>query len=69
MQIGKGKQGIKIGEYADVKDANGVIGWVEPSCDHPQWIAWFTKQGDIILYTSRKPNGAVVGDPVKVKAR
>ncbi len=68
MQIGTGKQGVRIGEYANTEDHNGVIGWIEPSCDNPQWIMWFTLQGDALLYTERESSGAVVGDAVKIKA-
>jgi hypothetical protein len=69
MQIGNGKQGVKIGEYSDVQDGNGVIGWVQPACDNPKWILWFTKQGDAILYTDREPDGGIKGEPIKVAAR
>lgn len=77
MQIGKGKQGVKIGEYVGngvgdalrLLDKNATIGWIEPACDNPQWIAWFTKQGDAILYTSRGSTGAVQGEPITVRAR
>ena len=69
MQIGVGKSGVKIGEYGNAKDGLGTLGWVEPACKNPQWILWFDSKGDGILYTEREESGAVVGEPIKVKAR
>ena len=72
MQIGKGKQGVLIGEYPDgihSKDGNAVIGYVQPACKNPQWILWFTKIGDGILHTRREPSGAVVDDPIHLNAQ
>lgn len=77
MQIGKGKQGVLIGEYtgtrAGKQDYNEVLGYIEPACDNPQWILWFTARGDAQLYTKRSYEngctGAVLGEPVKIKAR
>jgi hypothetical protein len=71
MQIGNGKQGVKIGEYSDgvhSKDDNATIGYVQPACKNPQWILWFTKKGDGILYTEREPSGAVIGEPIRIYA-
>jgi hypothetical protein len=66
----KSKQGIRVGEYSpESEDANGVIGWMEPACDKPRWIAWFTKKGDLLLYVEREESGAVVGEPIRVSAR
>jgi hypothetical protein len=69
MQIGSGKQGVIINEYGNENDGNGTIGYIEPACDNPQWILWFTNHGDAILYTSREPSGGVLGEPIRVKAR
>jgi hypothetical protein len=74
MQIGKGNDGVKIGEYGsgeqvDPDDGNSVIGYFEPACEKPQWIFWFTKRGDGILYTQREATGGVIGEPIHVKAR
>jgi len=71
MQIGKGKQGVKIGEYSvyeHEQDTNPTLGYIEPACANPQWILWFNKNGDALLYTKRAPGGAVQGDPIKIKA-
>jgi hypothetical protein len=63
MQIGKGKQGVLIGEYGfsrpqdkktDTADGGGTLGWIEPACDNPQWILWFDPKGDAVLYTERE---------------
>jgi hypothetical protein len=69
VQIGKGKQGVKIGEYGTTKDGNAIIGWVEPACDSPRWILWFTRRGDAILYAKRKSDGGVIGEPIKISAQ
>jgi hypothetical protein len=72
MQIGKGKQGVEIGEYGDgvhSKDDNALIGYVQPACKNPQWILWFTKKGNGILYTQREPNGSVIGEPIHIDAQ
>ena len=69
MQIGKGKQGVRIGEYSGVEDGNGVLGWIEPNCDSPDWILWFTVKGDGLLYTEREPNGGVSGEPLTIPAK
>jgi hypothetical protein len=70
MQIGKGKQGVKIGEYFDAEtardDGNGILGYVQPAGDDPRWILYFTLKGDAIFYADREPGGAVAGDPIKV---
>lgn len=91
MQIGNGKQGVLIGEYcapsgkseneeSNWLDSNPVLGYIEPACDKPQWILWFMKNGDALLYTKREygnssrggPNhectGAVEGDPIRISA-
>lgn len=69
MQIGKGKQGVRIGEYGpEVADSNGTIAWAEPACENPAWILWFTNKGDLILYTKRDAKGGVLGEPIRVKA-
>jgi len=50
-------------------DTNPVIGYIEPACDDPKWILWFTLNGDGYLYQEREPGGAVKGDPFVIKAR
>ena len=80
MQIGKGKQGVRIGEYEDFSeglttkvpsDGNAVIGWIEPAGDCPQWILWFTSKGDAILHRKRSysgsDTGAVLDKPLNLK--
>lgn len=67
MQIGR--PGIRFGEYFDVTDTNGVIGWVEPNVKHPKWILWFTKKGDASLWTDREPNGGIKGKPIRINAK
>ena len=78
MRIGNGKQGVEINEYSVAEqvgksrrkpDTNPVIGYVEPACKNPQWILWFHKNGDALLYTRRAPGGAVVGDPIRISAK
>lgn len=69
MQIGRGKSGVLIGEYSNEQDGLGTLGWIEPACDNPQWILWFTGKGDAILYTQREKSGAVIGEPIKIKAK
>lgn len=74
MQIGHGKQGVIICEYGPTEslespdDGNAVIGYVEPACDNPRWILWFTKKGDALLYRDREPTGGVIGEPIRVSA-
>lgn len=50
------------------EDKNRVIGWIEPACNETSWIIWFTQQGDLLIYTKRNPGGAVIGQPIKIKA-
>jgi len=69
MQIGKGKSGVLIGEYGNENDGGGTLGWIEPACDHPMWIAWFTSKGELILHVKREPNGGIIGEPILVKAK
>jgi hypothetical protein len=78
MQIGYGKQGVIIGEYGcarsalkigEPKDGMGMLGWIEPACDNPQWIMWFDKNGNAVLYTERESAGAAVGKQIRLKAR
>jgi len=59
--------GLKIGDYGNTKDGSGYVGWVEPAGENPQWILWFTENGDANLYTKRESSGAVIGDPIKLK--
>jgi hypothetical protein len=66
MQIGKGKQGVNVVEYGPHEDP---LGYIEPTCDNPQWILWFDLKGDAVLYTEREPGGAVVGEPIRLKAK
>jgi hypothetical protein len=70
MQIGSGKQGVLIGEYGDEgEDSNAELGYIQPACDNPQWILYFTVKGDAYLYTRREASGALLGEPIRVKAR
>jgi hypothetical protein len=69
MQIGVGKSGVKIGEYANKQEGMGTLGWIEPACSDPQWIMWFDSKGDALLYTKRGPTGGAIGDPIHVRAR
>jgi hypothetical protein len=69
MQIGRGKSGVKIGEYGNEHDGGGTLGWIEPACDNPQWIMWFTSKGDGLLYTKRDEKGGIIGDPIRIKSR
>jgi hypothetical protein len=69
MQIGSGKQGIVLGEYEKSSDLNAVIGYIQPSCENPQWILWFTNRGDAILHRSRSLTGAVLDEGMKIKGR
>lgn len=66
MQIGKGKQGVIIDE---IDPASGFLGNISPAVDKSQWIMWFDSKGDAVLYTEREDNGAVVGEPIRLKAR
>ena len=67
-------EGVKIGEYGpgetleSRKDRNRITGWIEPDCKNPQWILWFTKGGDAVLYTEREPSGGVKGEALNIKA-
>ena len=71
MQIGKGKQGVILEEYGD--NGSGFLGCIFPACDNNQWILWFDAKGNAQLYTERETgkehNGAVVGEPIILKAR
>ena len=74
MQIGKGKQGVDISEYADDSmDSNSYVGYIQPAGDQPQWIMFFKKNGDADLYTARDytkgHTGACLGDPIRLRAR
>ena len=89
MFIGNGKQGVNIEEYCVEEivgkdkissyklpkkpSTNPIIGYIQPAGEKPQWIMWFTKNGDAILYTKRSyengDTGAVLGDPIRVSAR
>lgn len=69
MQIGRGKSGVLIGEYGNAKDGLGTLGWIEPACDNPQWILWFTDKGEGLLYTDREDSGAVTGKALVLKPR
>ena len=84
MQIGHGKQGVLIGEYRGPraidstpqvenppasKDQNQVIGYIEPACENPQWILWFTQKGDAIFHRKREKTGAVIDKPLMVKGQ
>lgn len=78
MQVGKGKQGVTIGEYSPENgktkaSGSDLLGYIEPAGDKPQWILWFDRNGNATLYTKRtyndKHHGAVEGDPIRVNAR
>lgn len=69
MQIGTGKLGVRVSEYESSPDTNAIIGCIEPACDNPQWILWFTNKGDAILHRSRALTGAVLDDGMKIKGR
>jgi hypothetical protein len=81
MQLGKhGAQGVEVQEYSTEEqigkgkgnrkqDSNPVIGYAQPLGNNPQWIIWFNKNGDALLYTSREPSGAVTGDPIRLSAK
>lgn len=81
MQIGRGRSGVIVGEYGcsnnlggqdvseETPDSQGTLGWIEPACEGRQWILWFTEKGDGYLYTKREESGAVIGDPIILKAR
>ena len=70
MQIGKGKRGVIVCEYGPEEN---ILGYIEPACDNPQWILWFDQKGDAQLYTqreySKEHKGAVIGEPIRIKAR
>lgn len=89
MQIGHGKQGVIVGEYGCERapsglvpkrhgetrqDHNEVVGWLEPACDSPAWIIWFTRQGDAIIYPHRENTGGITGynesgaNPIRLSA-
>lgn len=69
MQIGRGKSGVRLGEYGNEKDGLGTLGWIEPACDNPQWILWFTSKGDGLLYLERDEKGGIITDPQCIFAR
>jgi hypothetical protein len=79
MRIGSGKNGgVLIGEYGSPdgkpearSDGNDILGYIEPACDKPQWILWFTAKGDAILNRKRDytkgHTGAVLDEPLRIK--
>src|ERR1700721_1269821 len=78
MQIGYGKQGVIFSEYGcargpiksgEPRDGMGFLGWIEPAGDDPQWIMWFDAKGDAVVYVRREAGEAIVGDPIRLKAR
>lgn len=74
MQIGNKPNGVRVGEYGgenadSEKDQNAILGYVEPLCPGAQWIMWFTRKGDAVIYTEREETGAVKGQPIELKAR
>jgi hypothetical protein len=68
---GSSKLGIRVEEYGPGEgltkstDANPIIGCIYPE-NGMSWIAWFTKKGDLDIYTKREATGAVVGEPIRV---
>lgn len=70
IQVGSnGQQGIRVGTYEETSDPNCVVGYVEPSCEKPGWILWFTKQGDAIFHREREDGGGVIDEPIRVKGK
>ena len=70
---GTAKQGVVMGTYGPNEEGknyknenNIVVGYIQPAGDYPKWIAWFTLKGDMVIYTSREPNGGVIGDPIRI---
>lgn len=74
----KQRSGVRVGDYAPQEqinkpyvpqdhDQNPVIGYIEPAGETPQWIAWFTEQGDLYVYPHRDPSGAVSNDSITIK--
>lgn len=49
-------------------DHSIIIGYIEPACDNPQWIIWFTNKGDAILHRKRSSTGAVEDQALQIKA-
>jgi len=50
-------------------DQNRVLGYIEPACDNPQWILWFTAKGDAIFHQKRSNTGAVEDAALIVKGQ
>jgi hypothetical protein len=61
-----GHPGVDIAEYEITNDPNGVTGYIEPACEQPAWILWFTNKGEAIFHRRRADTGAVLDDPIKV---
>lgn len=69
--------GIKVGTYApEVQqgkpgappqqiDRNPIIGYIEPAGRTARWIAWFSEQGDLFVYSKRDATGGIIGEPVE----
>lgn len=61
-----GHPGVDIAEYEITDDPNGVVGYIEPACEQPAWILWFTNKGEAIFHRRRESTGAVIDDAIKV---
>jgi hypothetical protein len=68
-------RGVRIGTYGgnradnEPEDENRIVGYIEPAHDNPSWILWFTRKGEGMLYTERAPDGGVIGEPIRLKAK
>lgn len=62
-----GHPGVEIGEYELTDDPNCITGYIQPACEQPQWILYFTNRGEALFTQKREASGAVIGDPLKVK--
>jgi hypothetical protein len=61
-----GHPGVEISEYEASEDANFVTGYIQPACENPRWILWFTNRGEAIFHCSRDESGAVLDEAIKV---
>lgn len=58
----------QVGASEASSDKNAILGWLEPACDSPGWIIWFTRQGDVLIYPVREASGAVKGEPIRLSS-
>lgn len=61
-----GHPGVSIAEYEQSDDPNCITGYIEPACEEPAWILWFTNKGEAIFHRKRDSTGAVLDDAIKV---